>query len=155
MNKLLFLGFALGCYVFSIAQSIQSSEKGRDLLLQMEQSLEAYYGHDMKLTPSYEKGMNEYAHEQANIPLPETPFDENAHYHTCMHFSPELFDQIDNETLTKLLTPDDAMNQNVKSMLTTINPNRFYLEQYTLNNELYIVLALDRPFNYTTWKAEE
>ncbi len=155
MNKLLFSGLALGFYVFSTAQSIQSSEKGQDLLLQMEQSLETYYGHEMKLTPSYEKGMNEYAHEQANIPLPETPFDGNAHYHTSIHFAPDLFDQIDNATLAKLLTPDDAMNEQVKSMLTTINPNRFYLEQYTLNNELYIVVALDRPFDYTTWKAEE
>jgi hypothetical protein len=40
-------------------------------------------------------------------------------------------------------------------MLTTINPTRFYLEQYTINEALYILLALDRPFNYTAWKAEE
>jgi hypothetical protein len=28
-------------------------------------------------------------------------------------------------------------------------------EKFMLNDELYIVLALDRPFDYTTWKAEE
>jgi hypothetical protein len=72
-----------------------------------------------------------------------------------MHFSPELFDQIDNAALVNLLTPDDAMNEEVKNILTIINPNRFYVEQFKLNDELYIVLALDRPFDYTTWKAEE
>ena len=121
MNKLLFSGLALGFYVFSTAQSMQSSEKGRDLLLQMEQSLEAYYGHDMKPTPSYEEGMNEYAHEQANVPLPETPFDGNAHYHTSIHFAPDLFDQIDNATLAKLLTPDDAMNEQVNAATLLIS----------------------------------
>lgn len=100
MNKLLFSGLALGFYVFSTAQSMQSSEKGRDLLLQMEQSLETYYGHEMKLTPSYEKG-------------------------------------------------------SVNMRITTTNPNRFYFEPYRINEALYVLLALDRPFNYTTWKAEK
>ena len=155
MNKLVFLGLACCFFMFPVAQSLNSSVKGQELVLLLEKSLETYYGHDMILTPTYEKGMKEYAHEQANIPLPETPFDGNAHYHTCMHFSPELFDQIDNAALVNLLTPDDAMNEEVKNILTIINPNRFYVEQFKLNDELYIVLALDRPFDYTTWKAEE
>jgi hypothetical protein len=72
-----------------------------------------------------------------------------------VHFDPALFEQIDNITLAGLLTPDSTKDNEVNSMLTTINPNRFYIEQFTINEALYIVLALDRPFNYTTWKAEE
>jgi hypothetical protein len=155
MKKNLLLLLCLGSVVMTQAQSLQASVKGQELVLQLEKSLETYYGHDMILTPTYEKGMKEYAHEQANIPLRETPFDGNAHYHKCMHFSPDLFNQIDNATLVNLLTPDDAMNEQAKNVLTLINPNRFYVEQFTLNNELYIVLALDRPFDYKTWKAEE
>jgi hypothetical protein len=155
MYKLVFSTLTFTVFMFANGQSLQSSEKGRDLQQKMEASLESHYGHDMKLTPSFEKGMNEYAHENANIPIPNTPFDDNAHYHTAMHFSPELFNQIDNVSLVKILTPNDARNEQVGSMLKIINPNHFYLEQYTLNNELYIVLALDRPFDYTTLKAEE
>ena len=155
MKKVFFTGLVLCVFGFSNAQSMHLSDKGRDLLVQMEKSLEIFYGHDMILTPTYEKGMREYAHEQAGVPLPETAFEGNAHFHTAVHFDPALFEQIDNNTLAGLLTPDSTKDNELNSMLTTINPNRFYIEQYTINESLYIVLALDRPFNYTTWKAEE
>lgn len=155
MKKVLFVMVAIGSCVKMNAQMLQSTEKGREFVQLMEVQLEAYYGHDMKITPTYEKGMREYAFEQAGHPYTETEFDGNAHYHTSIELEPENFEEIENETLAKILAPDDAMNGQIKEMLETINPNRFFVESYLIKDKLYIVLGLDRPFDYTTWKAEE
>jgi hypothetical protein len=155
MKKMLFVLISVSSCVKINAQLLQSSEKGREFIQLMEVQLETYYGHDMKITPTYEKGMREYAFEQAGQAFNETPFDGKAHYHTLMKLEPENFEVIDNARLVKILAPDEGMNAQIKEMLETINPNRFFVESYLIKDKLYIVLGLDRPFDYTTWKAEE
>jgi hypothetical protein len=155
MKKVLLTGLVVGLFGWAFGQTLESTEKGRDFIQQMELALEAYYGHDMKLTPGYAKGAKEYAYESAGSPLPETPFEGNAHYYTAMNFEPELFETVDNAKLVSILAPDDSMNGQIKEMLETINPNRFFVESYLIKDRMYVVLGLDRPFDYTTWKAEE
>lgn len=155
MKKILFVLITVNSCLKINAQILQSTEKGKDFIKQMEFQLEAYYGHDMKITPTYEKGMREYAYQQAGHPYAETSFDGNAHYHTLIKLEPVNFEEIENARLVEILAPDDAMNSQIKEMLEIINPNRYFVESYLINDKLYVVLGLDRPFNYTTWKAEE
>lgn len=155
MKNLFFAGLTFAFVGMSEAQSLQTTAKGRELLTSIKNSLEVFYSHDMILTPTFEKGMNGFAHEQAGVPLIDTTLEENAHYHTAIHFSHELFNQIENSTIVELLTPERRKESEVKSFLATINPNRFYLEQFIIDEEVYIVLALDRFYNSTTRKFEE
>jgi hypothetical protein len=155
MKKIMLAFATFSVAFFNRAQSLQTTEKGRKFIELIEMELEGYYVHDMKPTPGFEIGMREYAYEQAGKPLPETEFDGKAHYHTSIALSPGDYELIDNCQLVKILTPDDDLNGQIKDMLTVIDPNRFFLESYLIEDKVYIVLALDRPFNYTTWRAEE
>lgn len=155
MKKVLLTLVAFGAVVCTYAQSLQTTDKGKEFIELIEMELEGYYGHDMKRTPTYEIGMREYAYEQAGKPFPATEFDGKAHYHTSILVQTEDFEFIDNCQLVKILTPDNGMNGQIKEMLDTIDPNRFFLESYVIDDKMFIVLALDRPFNYTTWRAEE
>jgi hypothetical protein len=155
MKKILLILVTIGELISADAQSLQTTEKGNQFIELIEMELEGYYGHDMKPTPGFEQGMREYAYEQAGKPIPETEFDGKAHYHTSIILQPEDYEMIDNCQLVRILTPDDNMDGQVKEMLDIINPNRFFMESYLIDDQLFIVLALDRPFNYTTWRAEE
>jgi hypothetical protein len=155
MKKILILTFCLGSILFSKAQSLQNTEKGLEFIQLLEMELEGYYGHNMKNTPSYEEGVKAYAFEKAGKSFQETSPEKSAHYHTSIILDTNDFEIVDNCQLVEILAPDDDMNGQIKELLTIIDPNRFYVESFTLDDKMYIVLALDRPFNYETWRAEE
>ena len=129
------------------------TEKGKEFLTNLEIQLEEEFKHDMITKPEFKPGIENYLRQKYSIPGDTSIAPNTAHNHIILTVSEANFENLPNETLIDMLT--DFSAESFKEWFDIVRPNKFLVEMYENGNTLYIAMALDRPFNYDTWKAED
>ena len=130
----------------------RNSDKGKDLMLKLELALEKNYGRDMIIKPEFEPGMNLYVRQHLGFADDSLFAKNSAHRHLRIGMKDISFEQLPNEKIVEWLTENHESHQEWQKI---VRPNKYFVELSEYQNELFLIYAEDRPFNYETWTEEE
>lgn len=132
----------------------RNSDKGKDLMLKLELALEKNYGRDMIIKPEFVPGMDLYVRQYFGLAEDSLFAKNSAHRHLNIRIKDITFEKLPNNKIVEWFTEAED-NSSHKEWQDIVRPNKFYLEIYHYQNELILIYAEDRPFNYETWTEEE